>query len=327
MPGDDHRRIVMGDLLPQERDLGVGVRREVVDGDHARQAVVVTDVVDVPLQVGDSLFQRGQILLRELLQLGPAVILERADRRDQHDEARPQAGLPAFDVDELFRAQVRAESGFGDDVVRELQRRLGRDHRVAPVRDIGERAAVNEGGVVLEGLHEIRLQRVLQQDRHRTVRLEVARMHGLLVARVADDDLAEPRLEIGERLRKAEDRHDFGGDDDVEAVLPRKAVARAAQRDGDVSQRAVVHVHDALPRNASHVDAQRVAVVDVIVEERGEEVVGHADRVEIAGEMQVDVFHRHHLRKAAARGAALHAEDRTERGLAQADRRLLADPV
>ena len=152
-------------------------------------------------------------------------------------------------------------------------------------------------------------------------------MHGLLVARVADDDLAEPRLQIVERLRKAEDRHDFGGDDDVEAVLARKAVARAAQRHGDVAQRAVVHVHHALPRDAPHVDAERVAVVDVIVEERGEQVVGDADRVKVAGEVQVDVFHRHHLRIAAARGAALHAEDRTERRLAQADRRLLADLV
>jgi hypothetical protein len=115
--------------------------------------------------------------------------------------------------------------------------------------------------------------------------------------------------------------------DDVEAVLPRKAVARATQRHGDIPQRAVVHVHDALPRNASHVDAERVAVVDLIVDECGEQVVGHADRMEIAGEMQVDVFHRHDLRKAAARRRRPSSEDRTERGLAQTHRRLLADPV
>ena len=134
-------------------------------------------------------------------------------------------------------------------------------------------------------------------------------------------------FEILERPGQAEDRHHFGGDDDVEAVLARKAVAGAAQRHGDVAQRAVVHVHHALPRDAPHVDAERVAVVDVIVEERGEQVVGDADRVEVAGEVKVDVLHRHHLRVAAARGAALHPEDRAERRLAQAHRRLLADLV
>jgi hypothetical protein len=42
------------------------------------------------------------------------------------------------------------------------------------------------------------------------------------------------------------------------------------------------------------------------------------DGVKIAGEMQVDLGHRHDLRIAAARRAALHAETGAERGLAQA---------
>ena len=49
--------------------------------------------------------------------------------------------------------------------------------------------------------------------------------------------------------------------------------------------------------------------------------------MEIAGEMQVDLVHRHDLRKAAAGRAALHAEAGAERGLAQADDGLFADPV
>ena len=159
------------------------------------------------------------------------------------------------------------------------------------------------------------------------MRIEVAGVHRLLVARVADDDLREPRLEVGQRFGEAEDRHHLGGDDDVEAVLSRIAVRGAAERHGDVAQRAVVHVDDALPRDAAHVDAERVAVVDVIVDQRGEQVVRDADRVEVAGEMQVDVLHRHDLRVAAAGGAALHPEHGPERRLAQADRRLLADPI
>ena len=49
--------------------------------------------------------------------------------------------------------------------------------------------------------------------------------------------------------------------------------------------------------------------------------------MEIAGEMQIDVLHRHHLRIAAAGGAALHAERGPERRLAQAQHRLLADVI
>jgi hypothetical protein len=49
--------------------------------------------------------------------------------------------------------------------------------------------------------------------------------------------------------------------------------------------------------------------------------------VEVAGEVEVDVLHRHDLGITTAGGAALHAERRPERGLAQAQHRLLADVV
>ena len=101
----------------------------------------------------------------------------------------------------------------------------------------------------------------------------------------------------------------------------------APPSDDDLAQRAVVHVHHALPGDAAHVDAERVALMDVVVDQRRQQVVRRRDGVEVAGEMQVDVLHRHHLGIAAAGGAALDAEARPERGLAQAEHRLLADAV
>jgi hypothetical protein len=59
----------------------------------------------------------------------------------------------------------------------------------------------------------------------------------------------------------------------------------------------------------------------------GEQVISERNRAEIAGEMQVDVFHRHHLRVAAACRAALHPEHGPDRRLTQTDDCVLADPV
>ena len=106
-----------------------------------------------------------------------------------------------------------------------------------------------------------------------------------------------------------------------------KPLAGAAETDHDVAQRAVVHVDHALPGDAPHVESQLVAVIDVIVEQRGQQVVGEPDGAEVAGEVQIDVFHRHDLREAAAGRAALHAEHRPQARLAQADDRLLADLI
>ena len=49
--------------------------------------------------------------------------------------------------------------------------------------------------------------------------------------------------------------------------------------------------------------------------------------MKIAGEMQIDLLHRHHLGIAAAGSAALHAKTRAERRLAQADRGALAHAI
>ena len=96
------------------------------------------------------------------------------------------------------------------------------------------------------------------------------------------------------------------------------AVGDAAERADDLAQRAVVHVEDAAPGDAARVDAERVAPVDVVVDQRRQQIVRRGDGVEVAGEMEVDVLHRHDLRIAAAGRAALHAEARAERRLAQA---------
>ena len=156
---------------------------------------------------------------------------------------------------------------------------------------------------------------------------EVAGAHRLAVAGVADDDVAQALLEIGERACETEDRHHLGGGDDVEAVLPGKAVADAAQADDDVAQRPVVHVGHPPPGDSPHVEGRLEPPVQVIVEHRRQQVVGERDGAEVAGEMEVDVLHGHDLRVAAAGRAPLHAEDGSERRLAQADRRLLADEI
>ena len=55
--------------------------------------------------------------------------------------------------------------------------------------------------------------------------------------------------------------------------------------------------------------------------------MSRGDGVEITGEMQVHLFHRHHLRIAAACGATLHAETWAQRRLTNTDRCFFADPV
>jgi hypothetical protein len=298
------------DALAQQRVLGLGVGLEVVDRHHHRQPEDLEQVVQVALDVGQAAAEGVEVLAAQVDQLHAAVELERAHRGHHHRAGRAQAGDAALDVDELLRTQVGAETGFGDDVVGQPQRRARGQHRVAAVRDVGEGPAVQQREVVLERLHEVGRQRVLQQHGHGAVHLEIGRRHRLAAARFSHDDARQALLQIGHRRGQAQDGHHLGGHDDVEAVFAHETVARAAQAHRDVAQRAVVHVHHALERDAPRVDVECVAVMDVVVEGGRQQVVGGGHGVEVAVEVQVDVLHRHHLRTAATSGAALEAEHR-----------------
>ena len=231
------------------------------------------DVLDVALEVVTALGDGGRVLVLEVVLGNAAVHLQRANGGDDDRCGRRQARLAALDVEELLGAEIGTEAGFGHDVVDELQRGLGRQHRVAAVRDVGERSAVDEYGVVLQRLHQIGHQRVLEEDGHGAIALQLLGGDRLPLAGVADDDVADALLEILQVIGEAEDRHDLGGDGDVEAVLAREAVGDAAERADDRTQRAIVHVHHAAPGDAALVDAQAVAPVDVIVDQGRQQVV------------------------------------------------------
>ncbi len=138
-----------------------------------------------------------------------------------------------------------------------------------------------------------------------------------LAVGVAGDDAGQSLLEVRDVLRETENRHDLGGDRDVIAVLSRRAVRLSAEAVHDEAELAVVHIDAALPGDLAGIDVQFISLIDVVVEHRGEQVVGSPDRVEIAREVKVDVLHWDDLCVAAAGSTALDAEDRAERRLAE----------
>ena len=310
-------------VLSDELHLLGGIGREGVDGDNDRHAELL-HVVQMGVEVADAALERAHV---GGVQLGlgyAAVVLERADGRDEHDAVRRDAGLAALDVHELLCAEVRAEAGLGDGDVSELHGETGRLNAVAAVRDVRERAAVHERRGALERLNEVRLDGVAHQRGHRALSVQVARIDRLAGKGVRDENVAEALLEVVEILRQTQDGHDLGRNRDHEVILARHTVYLAAQTDRDVAQRAVVHIHDTGENDAARIDAEHIALLHVVVEHGAEQIVRRGDRVHVAGEVQIDVLHRNDLRVAAACRAALDAEYRAERRLAQRDHGLFA---
>ena len=157
--------------------------------------------------------------------------------------------------------------------------------------------------------------------------VEVRRRDRFVGPCTRNDDSTQPLTKLVERLGQAEDRHHFGRDRDFKAGFPRIGIPRSSKTDDDIAQRPVVHIQGALPQDAPGIDIQPVAVMNVVVDCRGQQIVGDADGMDIARKVQVDVLHWRDLRGPAAGSASLHAETGPQRGLPETHGRALAQPV
>ena len=244
-----------------------------------------------------------------------------------HGRIGRQPGRAALDVEELLGAHVGPEAGLGADDVAGDERQPVGDDRVVAVGDVGERPGVDERRPALERLEQVRLQGVLQQHGHRPGHADVLGRDRLAVGRGREDDPSQAGPQVLQVRGQGQDRHDLGADRDDELGLARDAVLAAAEADDHVPEGPVADVEDARPEDPLRIDAERVLVVEAVVEERAGQVVGRADRVDVAGQVEVEVLHRDDLAVAAAGRAALDPEHRPERRLADADRRLAPDRV
>ena len=306
-----------GDLVP-------GVRREPVQRDD-RHLAEVADALEVLREVREPSLDGPGVGDLERGLRHAAVSLQGANRRNEDDGGRVEARGGALDVEELLGAEVESEPRLRHDPVGEGKGGLRGEDRAATVGDVRERPAVDEGGDPLAGLDEVRVEGVAEEGEHGSRRLQVPRGDRAFPEGQADDDPLEPSPEILRVLGETEGGHDLGGGRDVEAGLPRDALEDPAEPDDDVPEGSVVHVEDTPPEDPPRVDLEPVAVVDVVVEEGREEVVGRGHRVKVAREVEVHVVGRDEARAAAAGRPSLHPERRAEGGLAEGDTGLLAE--
>ena len=260
-------------------------------------------------QVFRVFFQIGQAGL----QVAAAVVVQSAYGGHNDGHFGPKSGGAGLDVHKLFCAQIRAKSCFCNHPVCVAQGHSGGQQGIGALRNVGKRAAVQNSRVAFQGLHQIRADGVLHQQRHGLFGVEHGGEYRFPVPRVAHVNPAHAGFQVFQALALAQNRHNFRRRRNVEAPFPRNAPVFATQSDHDLAQGAVVHVHDPLPGNGAGVQPQRPLLgLQVVVDQGGQEVVGFLDGREVARKMEVDVFHGDHLGMTAAGGSAFDSEHRTQ---------------
>ncbi len=275
--------------------------------------------------VGAFLEERGRKRLAGDHVMRSGVDLEGPDRRHHDRRVGLEARGPALDVEEALRAHVGAEARLGDEEVAGVDPDEIGDHRRVPVGDVPEGPGVDEHRRVLERLEEVRLDGVAHHHGHGSRRPQLLGGHRLAATVYPTTIAPQAVAHVPQRRRQGQHRHDLGGGGDVEPGLAGDPVLGRAQADHEVAQSPVVDVEHATPRHVVQVDPELVAVVEVVVEHGRQEVVGGGDGVHVPGEMEVERLERHRLAVPASRRAALDAEGRAHRRLADGDGGALGD--
>ena len=251
--------------------------------------------------------------------------LQSSHRGHDHYCRRLESAHSTLDIQELLRPTICAKASFSNHIISQLHGDLVGQYRVGADSDVGERAGVHKDRAVVKLLAEVRLDGVLHQHGHRASGIEVLRRHGIAVAVVGDLDTTEALADVGKATGQRQDSHNLGGHGNIKLRLAWPAATTATQADDYVAQRHIIHIHTAVPTDAERVNIQRVIVPEAGVNHRRQQVIGCADGVNVTGEVQVDLFHRHCLRVPSAAGAALDPESRAHRRLAHGRHGLLPD--
>ena len=168
-----------------------------------------------------------------------------------------EPGLAALDVEELLGPQIGAEAGLGDHVLAELERGARRHHRVAAVRDVGERPAMDEGRVALQRLHQVGRQRVLAAAPSSHPRPR-GRPRSPACARGCSRRSSARAAARGRRGRVARQNTAITSEATVMSNPSSrgKPLATPPEAGDDLAQRAVVHVDDPPPGDPPLVEAR-----------------------------------------------------------------------
>jgi hypothetical protein len=186
---------------------------------------------------------------------------------------------------------------------------------------------MNERRRALDRLDDVRFEGVFEEDRYRAGRADVLGGDRFAVVVVRDDDPGDALLEVDEAISETEHGHHLRGSRKDEAVLAGYARDLAPEPDCRLPEHAIVHVDRAGPPDPVDRDVGVVALLDVIIDHRRDEVVRRGERVQVTREVEVDVLHRQDLGVPTAGRAALDAEDRSQRRLADRRERRLPDPI
>ena len=133
------------------------------------------------------------------------------------------------------------------------------------MRNVGKRAAVNKRRSSTKRLHKVGVDCVFQQSGKCTLCVQLTGGDWRPVEREANSDRSESPFQICSICRKTQNSHDLGRGRDSKPCLGRHSIRRSTKSGDYFSQGPVIDVHATLPGDPPWVNAELIALMDVVI--------------------------------------------------------------
>ena len=127
---------------------------------------------------------------------------------------------------------------------------------------------------MFQRLDDIRFDGVFQKRCHGAGCIQIIGGYRFAVEIVSYDDPRQSLLQIGQIVCQTEDCHDLRCHRDHKVVFSDHPIHLIAKADNDVAEYAVVHIQASFPHNLPGIDPQGVSLLDVVVQHRGQKIIG-----------------------------------------------------
>jgi hypothetical protein len=184
-------------------------------------------------------------------------------------------------------------------VIGEFQRHAVGDDRALADRNVREWAGMDKDGLSLDGLEEIRIDRLDHPGGHRPRHIQVGGGDRLPLFVVGHDDPPHSLPKIPESRRDGEDRHDLRTYGDGKTGAHHETVHLPAETDHDLAEGLGTEVDRPFHLDIPRIDVEppevlggqhRIVIVEFVLHPRGQrdhrQIVGAGHTVDVAGEPQ-----------------------------------------
>ena len=154
---------------------------------------------------------------------------------------------------------------------------------------------MNQRRSVLKRLHQVRLDGIQQNDRHRTRTSNLFGRNSHVTCCVSNNNATKSRPKVFHRSGQCQQCHHFRSSSDVKTRRALNTVFIGTLTNRHTAQGTIIDIKDTLPCDFSKRKPQRVALVKMIINHGREQVMCSSNCMEIASEMQIQNLHRNHL--------------------------------